>query len=582
MADYAISSANLNAIEKGLNAINNNLGTLNNNLEVIDHNVDTVNSNVKVVYDEIGALARDFHDFVQLQVRANALSKAQQRVIQIKQEMEKRFGHYDIVRRTTTGILQADDIGIVKKDTISNATEELMISTPGYWLAPCLVALAAWINDQPELAERALKEGIKRNDEKTSLFFALICRRADRKSAALKWTQRYLENQDEENLDRKTVIILDAFASGLLGADSEGVISKQMSTWLEHLANKPGFVEQQTKQWSDAINLKRKPLTSNDYTYLRKYSKTWPVLQDIMEGAMLHAEILNYFTTIFEQEASTDSLKAQLDEILNSLVSDFDEEEIPLRKEEKFNQFIIDFEGDENRARQNMAVEQTAFEEQKDFTQLLTDAAMKPESSHASVSTQKFSIALSKEWIGNAYNDVVAQNRMKIPNEIEINVDTFNDKTTDGQNENELIDKFNTLVDTEKATALAQTVLSAFEKFCLWGGAAIGGIGLIMTIAGSGFLGLIAIIAGIGMVINHFSKKKKIEQNRQNIEVQFEEKRKTGSQIIRATLAEVVDFRSEFAEKDGESQKVIDFLEQISPEQYVRKLADSSRRIKVQ
>lgn len=582
MADYAISSANLSAIENGLNAINRNLGTLNNNLEVIDHNVDTVNSNVKVVYNEIGALARDFHDFVQLQVRANALSKAQQRVIQIRQEMEKRFGHYDIVRRTTTGILQADDLGIVKKDTISNATEELMISTPGYWLAPCLVALAAWINDQPELAERALKEGIKRNDEKTSLFFALICRRAGRKSAALKWTQRYLANQDEENLDRKTVIILDAFASGLLGADSEGVVSKQMGEWLEHLADKPGFVEQQTKQWSDAINLKRKPLVSDGYTYLRKYSRTWPVLQDIMEGAMLHAEMLDYFTAIFEQEASTDSLKAQLDEILNSLVTEFDDEEIPLRKEEKFNQFIIDFEGDEDRARQNMAVEQTAFEEHKDFTQLLTDAAMKPETSHASVSTQKFAIALSKEWVSNAYNDVVAQNRMKIPNEIEINVDTFNDKTTDGQNETELIGKFNALVDKEKASALAQTVLSGFEKFCLWGGAAIGIIGLIMMIAGSVFLGLIAIIAGVGMVINHFSKKKKVEQNRQNIEAKFEEKRQKGSQIIRATLAEVVDFRAEFAEKDGESKKVIDFLEQISPEQYVKKLSDSSRRIKVQ
>lgn len=575
MADYAISSANLSAIESGLKAINNNL-------EVIDNNVDRVNDNVKVVYDEVGALARDFHNFVQIQIRANALSKAQQRVIQIRQEMEKRFGHYDIVRRTTTGILQADDLGIVKRDTISNATEELMISTPGYWLAPCLVALAAWINDQPELAERALKEGIKRNDEKTSLFFALICRRADRKSAALKWTQRYLANQDEENLDRKTVIILDAFASGLLGSDSEGVVSKQMGEWLEHLADKPGFVEQQTKQWSDAINLKRKPLETNDYTYLRKYSKTWPVLQDIMEGAMLHAEILDYFMAIFEQEASTDSLKAQLDEILNTLVSEFDEEEIPLRKEEKYNQFVIDFEGDEDRARQNVAVEQTAFEEHKDFTQLLTDAAMKPESSHASVSTQKFAIALSKEWVSNAYNDVVAQNRMKIPNEIEINVDTFNDKTTDGQNETELIGKFNALVDEEKASALSQVVLSGFEKFCLWGGVAIGVIGLIMMIAGSTFLGLIAIIAGIGMVINHFSKKKKVEQNRQNIEAKFEEKRKNGSQIIRATLAEVVDFRAEFAEKDGESQKVIDFLEQISPEQYVRKLADSSRRIKVQ
>ncbi len=581
MAEYSISSANLNAIERSLSNINSNISTLNDNLGVVDNHVDQVNSNVKVVYDEVGALAREFRDFVQLQVRANAKSNSQQRLIQIRQELEKRFGHYDIVRRTTTGILQADDLGIVKKDTISSATEELMISTPGYWLAPCLVALAAWINDQPELAEKALREGIKRNDEKTSLFWALICRRADRKSAALKWTQRYLANQDEENLDRKTVIILDAFASGLLGSDSEGIVSKQMGEWLEHLADKPGFVEQQTQQWTDAINLKRKPLASNDYTYLRKYSKTWPVLQDIMEGAMLHAEILSYFSDIFNQESSTDSLKAQLDEILTSLVTEFDEEEVPLRKEEKYHQFVVDFDGDEDRARQHMSIEQTAFDEHKDFTQLLTDAAMKPESSHSSASTQKFAIALSKEWISNAYNDIIASNRMKIPNEIEINVDTFNDKTTDGQNEDELVSKFKDLVDKEEEHALAQCVLSGFEKFCLYGGAAIGAIGLIMLIAGNAFLGLIAIIAGVGMVINHFSKKKKVETNRQNISAQFEQKRANGTQIIRATLAEVVDFRAEFSEKDSDSQKVIDFLEQISPEQYVRKLSDSTRRIKV-
>lgn len=572
---YAISAANLRYIE-------NSLSSIHSDLETIDSSVDVVNDNVKVVYDEIGALARDFHDFVQVQVRANALSKAQQKVIQIRQELDKRFGHYDIVRRTTTGILQADDLGIVKRDTISNATEELMLSTPGYWLAPCLVALAAWINDQPELAERALKEGIKRNDEKTSLFFALICRRAERRGAALKWTQRYLANQDEENLDRKTVIVLDAFASGLLGADSEGVVSKQIGEWLEHLAEKPGFVEQQTSQWADAINLKKEPFSSDTYEYLSKYSKTWPVLKDIMEGAMLHSKILDYFTSIFEQEASTDSLKAQLDEILNSLVTEFDDEEIPLKKEEKFNQFVIDFDGDEDRARQNMAIEATAFEEKKDFTQLLTDAAMKPESSHASVSTQKFAIALSKEWVSNAYNDVVAQNRMKIPNEIEINVDTFNDKTTDGQNEEELVGKFNALVEQEKTSALAQTVLSGFEKFCLWGGIAVGGIGLIMAFTGLVLLGLIAIIAGVGMIINHFSKKKKVDINRQNIESIFEEKRTNGSKIIRAVLAEVVDFRAEFAEKDSESQKVIDFLDQITPEQYVKKLSDSNRRIKVQ
>ncbi|MBM6949271.1 hypothetical protein [Mordavella massiliensis] len=565
-----------------LRKIENSLGAIHNDLEVLDSGVGTVNDNVKVVYDEVGKLARDFYAFVSAQVRANRLGQAETRLVKIRQELEKKYGHYDLVRRTTTGILQADDLGIVKKDTISSATEELMISTPGYWLAPCLVALAAWINDQPELADKALREGIKRNDEKTSLFFALVCRRADRKGSCLKWTQRYLANQDEENLDRKTIIILDAFASGLLGADSEGVVSRQMTQWLDHLSEKPGFVEQQTVQWSEAINLKRKPLEDTSYTYLQKYSKTWPVLEDIMEGANLHADILGYFTDIFDQEASTDSLKEQLDDILESLVTDFDDEELPLRKEEKFEQFVVDFEGDEDRARQNMTVEQTAFETHKDFTQLLTDAAMKPESSHASASTQKFAIALSREWITNAYNDVTAQNRMKIPNEIEINVDTFNDKTTDGQNEQELLGRFQALVDREKEAALAQMVLSTFDQYCLYGGGVIAAIGLGMMVAGSMFLGLIAIIAGIGLILNHFSKKKKIEAGRQNIETQFEQKRTNGMQIIRATLAEVVDFRAEFAAKDAQSQQVIDFLEQITPEQYVRKLADSNRRVKVQ
>ena len=574
MSDRVIEQADLRTFE-------HNLGAIHNDLQTLDSNVGAVNSNIKVVYDEIGSLAKEFHDFVSVQQRANRLNQAETRLVKIRQELEKKYGHYDIVRRTTTGILQADDIGIVKKDTISNATEELMISTPGYWLAPCLVALAAWINDQPELAEKAIKEGIKRNDEKTSLFFALICRRADRKEACLKWTQRYLANQDEENLDRKTIIVLDAFASGLFGADTEGVISRQMNEWLQHLEEKPGFTEKQTQQWSEAINLKRKPIDTSSYTYLRKYSKTWPVLEDILEGAHLHAEMLEYLIGIFEQKVSTATVREQLDDILDSLVTDFDDEELPLRKEEKFEQFIVDFRGDESRARQNMNVEQTAFETHKDFTQLLTDAAMKPETAHSSVSTQKFAFALSRDWVMNAYNDVVAQNRMKIPNEIEINVDTFNDTTVDGQNENELLERFSTLVSSERDAELATCVMSSFEQFCLYGGIAVGVIGLVMLLFGNKFLGLIAVIAGVGMVLNHFSKKKDIENKRQNIAERYEKKRSSGSEIIRATLAEVVDFRIEFADKDSESEQVIDFLEQLSPDQYVRKLATSNRRVKM-
>lgn len=564
-----------------LRTIENNLKALHNDLDVIHSNVNTVDSNVKVVYNELSSLAKEFHDYVEVAEKQHNLAVAETRLVKIRQELESKYGHYAEVRRTTTGILQADDLGIVKKETISTATEELMISTPNYWLAPCLVALSAWICDQPELAEKALKEGIHRDDEKTSLLFALICRRAGRKQACLKWTQRYLTNQDEHNLDRKCIIMLDAFASGLLGSDSEGIISRQMNSWLEQLGEQPGFIEKQTEQWSDAINLKREPIDTSSYVYLRKYSNTWPLLQDIMEGANLHAIIFNYFETIFNQEASTEGLKIQLDEILDSLVTDFDDEELPLRREEKLNQFIIDFKGDVTRANSNIKHEKSAFEHHKDFTQLLTDAAMKPESSHSSISTRKFAIALSKDWIINAYNDVIAQNRMKIPNDIDIDIDTFHDKTTDGQNEQDLMEKFNRQIDQEKEEALLQCVLSAFEQYCLIGGAAIAAIGLVMFLFGNGFMGLIAVVCGIGMVVKHYSSKKNEETRRQSIETMFEEKRASGNQILLAVLAEVVDYRAEFAERDSESHKVLDFMDAITPDQYVKRISDTTRRIKI-
>ena len=206
---------------------------------------------------------------------------------------------------------------------------------------------------------------------------------------------------------------------------------------------------------------------------------------------------------------------------------------------------------------------------------------MHPETSHTGISTQKFAVALSLDWIKNAYQDVIAKNRSKIPYEIELNLENFNAKTTDGTNETELISKFTDLINRQKEYQLSQNVMSSFDNFCLYGGGAAAAIGVGMLLAGSIFTGLLALIAGIGAVSHHFSKKKQIEITGQNIEEQFNRRLSSGTQIIRAFLAEVVDFRAEFAEKDSESQKVIDYFEQISPEQYIRKLSDNGRRIKI-
>lgn len=564
-----------------LSQISNSLGALHDDLRYIDNNVNSVKNNVGNVYSKIDAFIGEFREYALRQEKEQQKQKAEIRLVKIRQELEQKYGHYKDVRNKAKGIIQADDIGIVRKETISNLSEEVMIATPGYWLAPCLVALSAWINDQPELAEKALREGIKRNDEKTSLFFALICRRANRKKACLKWIRRYLEVQDEEHLNRETIIVLDAYSSGVLGVDSEGIISKQMDKWLAHLEEKAGFTERQIKQWSDAINLKRRPVDTSSYTYLKNYSPTWGQMQEALDDAALHSEMLAYFDSIFGKDVKSTAIKEQLDEILNNLVNDYDEEEAPLRKQERVEQLTLDCDGDLERVRKKMQIEQTAFEQSKNFTQLLTDAAMKPESSHVAVSTQKFALALSKEWILSAYNDIVAKNRMNVPNEIELNLFHFSAATVDGQNEDEVLDRFNSELDFERAKALSRNNLSSYDRASLYGGIAIFFIGIFMLAGGKNAitLGLIAAIAGIILMVNFFAKERKVEEKKKCVEGQYIDRRTKGCQIIRAVLAEVVDYRNELEKWDAESQKVVDYLERLTPSEYVCKTKDSGRRI---
>ena len=571
MSDKLISRADLSLIERSLS-------NLAGSIDYVNNRVDQVDDNVKIVYNEVEKLANEFREYVEMQSLANRKAEAKMNLSAIRDKLKDNFGHYDVVRRTATGILQANDLAIVKSSMLSHVTEKQMIETPNYWLTPCLVALAAWINDDKALAERALAEGIRRNDEKISLFFGLICRRIGRENSSLKWFARYLEAQDEEKLDRKAVIVLDAFASGLLGNDTENFVYQQIQEWMSNLEAKPGFTERQLDNWKNAINSKRVPLKSGLYPYLEKYSNTWDNLQDVLEGANLNNDLYEYFKKVFEQKEETKKLKVELDKILDSLVTEFDEEELPLKREEQFEELVVRYNGSESKAHAQMALEKSVYDDYRDFMQLLTDASMNPEESKSSVATQKFATALSRNNIVTAFNDIVAQNRMNVPYDIEINVDTFNDKTQDGEDEEEVLNRFENLVEQEKQTDLSKLKLNMFEQFCLFGGAAVVLYGIIKSFMDKSFA-FITIILGIGLIIYHFTAKQKVQKLIQKTIEKYAQKLESGKQIIRATIAEIVDFRIEFTEKDAESKKVLDFFEQIKPEEYIRRLTNSERKI---
>ena len=236
--EHRISYADLSAIENSLRSLDIRLDENNANISIIKKDVQKLNQDLIKLHNDIA-------EFISYQANQNRLGRAETRIVQIRQEIEKKFGHYDFVRRTIRGVLQANDMGVIREETIKTATEEVMLSTPNYWLAPALVALSSWICNNQELANKAMLEAIRLDNEKTSLLFTLICRRSGRKRASLKWAYRYLAAQDEEAIDRKTMIILDCFSNGLLGADSESRISSILNSWIARLSEKPGFVDKQ-------------------------------------------------------------------------------------------------------------------------------------------------------------------------------------------------------------------------------------------------------------------------------------------------------------------------------------------------
>ncbi|WP_231506265.1 hypothetical protein [Paenibacillus sp. UNC451MF] len=532
--------------------------------------MEAVGQEVLDVQQRVDALAKDFHEFVKKDQMAKELQLAETRVVKIRQEIDIKYGHYEEVRRRVTGILQAVDISLVKKETIENTTEEHMLAAPRYWLAPCLIALAAWLNDNRELADRAMMEALRRDDEKTSLFFALVTRRGTRYKASREWLDRYFGLQDPHQLEREMIVLIDGFTNGIFGPEARAKCGKHINEWIEELSQKVGFVEEQQEQWKVALEAKAKRLNDEVYPYLRQYSSTWPELETSLQGAKLHLVIHNYFKDIFSKEITpAKSIAVAVDALLDTLVSKFDDEELPLRKDERLQSLIIEENGDRNTAQQRFNAEKT-LEHRVSFTQLLTNFAMHPDVSQASIATQKFSIALSKDWIRQAHDDLTLNNRAAVPKKIDLQIEEWTGSTINGDNEQELVESLTNHIHDRRDKDLAQVRLMLKH----WVGLAAGIIFVFMGF-GVPFLFVFALIG----ILYFFVSKRNLAKTKEKMKQDYDKLLQSCKDILRAVLSDVVDWRKEYEAEDLNAVKVSELLDEITPEQYTFSGLDNARAV---
>jgi hypothetical protein len=558
-----------------LSGIFRTLSSIDGNIDRVRAEVDDVRGVVLVTHSELAALKAQLAAFEQRYERQTQIGHAETRLVKVRQELETKYGHYADIRRAAVGILQASDVSVVRNETINSVTEELMLLAPGYWLAPALVALAGWLRDDRPLAETALKEALRRDDEKTSLFFALVCRRARRGPACLTWLDRYFLQQNPRLLKRQAIVLVDGAAGGVFAPEVQQRCIERFGAWIGELASEPDFLEQQRERWRTALR-GEVPADELQHTYphLAAYSPHWNVLEALLNRIALGEKLRAHLDGIFDGPLPEPATLAQaVDGLLADLVAEHDAEELPLRREEARLQAIVSADGRIDVADQLHAAEVAALDEQSSFTQLLTNAAMHADLAGASRASQRLAVALSREWMRGAFADLLLETRNDVPQAIDVSVEGWTGETADGANEEQLVGDLCTFLQAEEEEAVAAVKLGAIHIVVGAAGVLVAIFGLINT-----FVLTVLGLAACGWVGYEYSQ---LEKRREAVREAYAQRREAGATAVRASLAEYVEWRREFARRDAVCDETETYIEALRPDAYLAGTHERTRSISI-
>ena len=539
--------ASVAALQAQTNQINGNIITVNNNVRDVDNKVNHVNR-------ELADLREKFVQMMKEQRMAAALQRALTEIIRIRQELEQKYGSYQLVRNTMLGILQANDLALVRNETIATASEELMISTPKYWLAPCVVALSAWIADNKELAERALKEALKRDPEKTSLVFALVCRRsahtADEKAneakniACFKWLSCYFSMQKAKSMKRSIITYINAYVNGVFGANESEKIKEicdfdsYVAKWMKDIDENGTLEIEQSAYWSEFYESKCKNI-HQDYPVLANTCPQFEQINTYVRRINAVDEIFEHFADIASAKVDKTRLAEMIDKELLTLVSKFDDEEAPLREEEELMTEIKRLQGDEEQAKRIIAARKIKRADPPvNFAEQLTQAITSPDTGNDIASARKTSCKFLSKYIVPAYHKFIGEKRSEFPESIDIKFDDWSGSTTDGSNKDKLKRDYASGVNAKRNAELStikkptSTLIAAAIIFVL---------SIVIALAAEvpALIAVGLIVSGV-VALNWWNKKKKNKANEEAINNKYDETIRNGCAIIEKAIGEWV------------------------------------------
>ncbi len=564
---YVVSAANLQTLERNLNYLANNVDSVDVRVEGVNLKVNQVSEDVKNINTNIKELINEIRE-------TTILTNAKQSISLAQDEINKKYGHYDKLRRKISGLFQAIEIGSIDKKSIKELKEKAIVDTPDYWLSSAFVAICSWLNNDEKEAINALKDAIKKDDEKTSLFFSLINLKFERYSSSFQWLKRYLDMQDASKIENKIVPLLDSLSSGVFNAEEKEYFLNKIFMWTNELGTKPNYKNNQINRWIDFLTYLLGDKNYDEYYYVKQFTNKYNDINRLTNINVSQKNIYNFLNHLInEKEQITLDKKDQIDKIINLLIYNYENDELDLRKDIAKNKLIIEENGNTIKAKDRFKMTEFAYLKDTDFYSILTNIILQSKELNPSINTKKLSLSLLKNIIINSYNQL---NTSSIENmSIMIKINNWTSFTTDGSNEKELISSLFDFIDKETSSEIESIKLFDLKMVFT----SLFGLifSIILFIINQTLFGVLVILMTIGILI--YSLTNNIKLRNEKIKRRNERKKEEKTLLLNI-ISEIVDFR--FIYKDGVElkNKIINILKSLDYNNYIK--TNDNRNINIE
>lgn len=553
MEALTISAANLDTIERNLGAVANELSGVINNVSSVNTQVNKVEEQVATLNDEVKNLVKEIRE-------TTIITNARQSIMYNNAEIEKKYGYYDKVRRTTESLMDAIENSNISIASLINLKEELILHNPNYWLANALASLTSWVLNDRENTEKELNNALKKDVKKTSLFFCLINHKLGRTTTSINWLKKYLSEEDPTNLDRDFITIIDLVTTGSFGNEAKKIVLDKVDVWFNRINSNSQIQAKQLSFWEEYISSKEE--SDIRMPYLEIYTPDISILKNNLTISS------SYLNVLSELESITYSNKSnkKINEVLNNLIYEYETNEQKYQLDNLKNNLIISCNGNREEAERLFKKEQSVYEEETDLLTLLSNIIIYKELYKVSSETQKLALALMKNYIINVYK---AKNKKIDNNTFNIVIGEFTTTTTDGTNGNEIKSEINTYINNKFSSEDKDLIITLLIINI------VGIIGIFITLNNKILSTILILIIIVGNIILFYKLNKR--NALRNLE-----KNKMKTSLWNSTekvLAETIDYKNMQKEDEQHYYELINFLSNLKADNYIN--SNNERNINI-